>query len=192
MSDAGSNAPGIGQATKDQRAEDLARAKAAGWADPIPFDYVPAAPSGEGSGDHASPAWLSDAVVYAWEDDFGDVGPANPELEKALFGDDNLQRAGGAIQALSFHVEITGPEKVLPVRTVSLQPLTKKSHVLMKYSLKKPVSTLSWLRTSSSVSTIIQLPFRRSAFPLSCLDTTSSALHRLVCHFSIRSHTKYH
>jgi ATP-dependent RNA helicase DDX3X len=126
MSDAGSNAPGIGQATKDQRAEDLARAKAAGWADPIPFDYVPAAPSGEGSGDHASPAWLSDAVVYAWDDDFGDVGPANPELEKALFGDDNLQRAGGAIEALSFHVDITGPDKVLPVRTVSLQRLTSK------------------------------------------------------------------
>lgn len=36
-----------------------------------------------------------------------------------LFQDENLQRAGGAIEALSYEVTVEGPEKVHPVREVS-------------------------------------------------------------------------
>lgn len=32
--------------------------------------------------------WASNAVVYEYSDEFGDVGPAHPELEKQLFGSD--------------------------------------------------------------------------------------------------------
>lgn len=102
MSDAGSNAADLSEAVKDQRADDLARAKAAGWADPIPFNYEATAPSGDGPDEsRGSAAWLSDAAIYAWDDEFGDVGEPNPELEKVLFADENLQRAGGAIKAVS-------------------------------------------------------------------------------------------
>jgi ATP-dependent RNA helicase DDX3X len=62
---------------------------------------------------------LSDAVIYQWDDEFGDVGEPNPELEKILFQDENLQRVGGAIEALSYEVMVEGPEKVHPVREVS-------------------------------------------------------------------------
>lgn len=63
--------------------------------------------------------WLSDAAVYQWDDEFGDVGEPNPELEKMLFDDENLQRAGGAIKALSYEVSTEGPVKIHPVREVS-------------------------------------------------------------------------
>jgi ATP-dependent RNA helicase DDX3X len=38
--------------------------------------------------------WASNAAIYDWDDDFGDVGPRHPELEKQLFGSDNHVRMG--------------------------------------------------------------------------------------------------
>jgi len=127
MSDAGSHAgpdePGV--VRKAQQAEDLARAKAAGWADPIPFNYEAAVPGTAGPEESRDTvAWLSDAVIYAWDDDFGDVGAPNPELEKMLFADEFIQRAGASLRNLAaYDVEVTGPEKVKPVREVSLSIL---------------------------------------------------------------------
>jgi ATP-dependent RNA helicase DDX3X len=122
MSDAGSNA-GLDEAAldrKQQLVEDLSRAKDAGWNNPIPFNYETVV-GGEAAPDETrdSAAWLSDAAVYAWDDEFGDVGEPNPELEKMLFADEHLQRAGGAIKALTFEVNTEGPVKVQPVRDVS-------------------------------------------------------------------------
>lgn len=87
---------------------------------PIPFNYETVV-GGEAEPDETrqDAQWLSDAVVYQWDDEFGDVGEPNPELEKVLFDDEHLQRAGGAIKALSYEVAVEGPEKVLPVRDVS-------------------------------------------------------------------------
>lgn len=86
----------------------------------MPFNYVPVN-GGEATG--AAPLdvakWQSDAAVYQWDDDFGDVGEPNPLLEKELFEDVDLQRAGTAIKALSYDVTTEGPEKVQPVRDVS-------------------------------------------------------------------------
>lgn len=39
-------------------------------------------------------AWASNAAIYEWDDDFGDVGPRHPELEKQLFGSENHVRIG--------------------------------------------------------------------------------------------------
>jgi ATP-dependent RNA helicase DDX3X len=123
MSDAGSNAAldEAALARKQQAAEDLSRAKEAGWTNPIPFNYETVV-GGEAAPDQTrdSAPWLSDAAIYAWDDEFGDVGEPNPELEKMLFADEHLQRAGGAIKALSFEVNTEGPVKVQPVRDVSL------------------------------------------------------------------------
>jgi ATP-dependent RNA helicase DDX3X len=124
MSDAGSNAglDEAGLARKAQLAEDLARAKAAGWADPIPFNYEATVPGDAGPDESRDTvAWLSDAAIYAWDDDFGDVGAPNPELEKMLFADQYMQRAGTQIKniAAKFEVNVMGPEKILPVREVS-------------------------------------------------------------------------
>lgn len=86
---------------------------------PIPFNYE-TVHGGEAEKDdtNATAAWLSDAVIYLWDDEFGDVGEPNPELEKVLFEDENIQRAGGAIKALSYEVITEGPEKIHPVREV--------------------------------------------------------------------------
>ena len=40
------------------------------------------------------PLWASNAVKYEWNDEFGDVGPRHPELEKQLFRDQFTNRAG--------------------------------------------------------------------------------------------------
>jgi ATP-dependent RNA helicase DDX3X len=38
--------------------------------------------------------WSSNAAVYEWQEEFGDVGPAFPELEKQLFGSEFHVKAG--------------------------------------------------------------------------------------------------
>ena len=40
------------------------------------------------------PLWASNAVKYEWNDEYGDVGPAHPELERQLFQDRYQNRAG--------------------------------------------------------------------------------------------------
>ncbi|KAF2823395.1 DEAD-domain-containing protein [Ophiobolus disseminans] len=147
MSDVGSNA-GLDEAAivrKAKLAEDLARAKAAGWNDPIPFNYGPTA------GEEAAPdesrdtvPWLSDAAVYAWDDEFGDVGERNPALEDMLFTGEHLQRAGGAIKALTFDVTVEGPEKVHPVRNfddAGLHPVMLANVKLCQYNVPTPIQS---------------------------------------------------
>lgn len=127
MSDAGTPEAGLDAAAiarKEQQSQDLARAKDAGWANPMPFQYetvVGGTPAEDETRDEA--VWLSDAAIYQWDDDYGDVGASNPELEKMLFQEEYLQRAGGAIKALSFDVNVEGPTKIQPVRNVSKLPL---------------------------------------------------------------------
>lgn len=38
--------------------------------------------------------WASNAAIYDWDDDYGDVGPRHPELEAQLFGSENHVRMG--------------------------------------------------------------------------------------------------
>jgi ATP-dependent RNA helicase DDX3X len=38
--------------------------------------------------------WSSNAAVYQWSDEFGEVGPAFPDLEKQLFGSENHVKTG--------------------------------------------------------------------------------------------------
>jgi ATP-dependent RNA helicase DDX3X len=170
MSDPGSNA-GLDEAAlarKQQLTEDLARAKEAGWNNPIPFNYETVL-GGQAAPDETrdSAVWLSDAAIYQWDDEFGDVGAPNPDLEKMLFADEHLQRAGGAIKALSFNVNLEGPEKVQPVRDVSTSASREYSHMLMQNSLRMQASTLSCWRTSSYVSTRRRHRFSRTVFLLS-------------------------
>jgi ATP-dependent RNA helicase DDX3X len=127
MSDAGGTptvngaANGAAEARAQQMAEDLKRAQEAGWNNPIPFNYetvvggeadAPSAPAGAG--------WLSDAAVYEWTDEYGTVGGKNEKLERELFEDPDMQRAGTRISLLeTFDVTVEGKEKVQPVRSVS-------------------------------------------------------------------------
>ncbi|KAJ4343851.1 hypothetical protein N0V87_000134 [Didymella glomerata] len=132
-------------ARKELLAQDLALAKDAGWNNPIPFNYETVV-GGEAEPDEIrqDAQWLSDAVVYQWDDEFGDVGEPNPELEKVLFDDEHLQRAGGAIKALSYEVAVEGPEKVLPVRDfddAGLHPVMLENVKLCRYSVPTPIQS---------------------------------------------------
>lgn len=40
------------------------------------------------------PVWASNAMKYEWSDEYGDVGPSHPLLEKQLFRDRFIARAG--------------------------------------------------------------------------------------------------
>ncbi|KAH9863379.1 hypothetical protein IAQ61_009656 [Plenodomus lingam] len=149
MSDAG--APGAGLdaaalARREEAAANLARAKEAGWNNQLPFEYdkiLGGTPAEDDTRDGA--LWLSDAAVYEWDDEFGDVAPTNPELEKVLFEEQNLQRAGGAIKALSFDVSIEGGStKVQPVRDFNdagLHPVMLENVKLCRYNSPTPIQS---------------------------------------------------
>lgn len=40
------------------------------------------------------PSWASNSARYEWSDEYGDVGPPHPELEKHLFKNEFLNRTG--------------------------------------------------------------------------------------------------
>ena len=45
------------------------------------------------------PLWASNAVRYEWDDEYGDVGPAHPELERQLFQGRYQNHAGQKMDA---------------------------------------------------------------------------------------------
>lgn len=102
-------------ARQELEAQAFARAKEAGWNKPLNDSNGPEPVEDEA---RQEAVWLSDAAVYQWDDEFGEVGEPNPELEKQLFSGDHLSRVGAHIKALSFEVLVEGPTKVHPVRNV--------------------------------------------------------------------------
>ena len=77
-----------------KNAESVQRSRDAGWVEPVKYDYeaynadpkevVEAALNPA----YELPTWAANAVKYEWKDEYGDVGPAHPELEVMLFGKD--------------------------------------------------------------------------------------------------------
>ncbi|KAL1301594.1 hypothetical protein AAFC00_005824 [Neodothiora populina] len=91
----------------DADSEALARAQAHGWSDKSKLDY--------GAIALAAPSWASDAQVYEWTGDEGEVAPANASLEERLYKDVHHQRAGTAFSALDLSVTQEGPVRIVPV-----------------------------------------------------------------------------
>ncbi|KAF2691836.1 DEAD-domain-containing protein [Lentithecium fluviatile CBS 122367] len=150
MSDAG-GAPVVDNAADaraKQQAEDLQKAKEAGWNNPIPFNYeTVTGGEADAPANSANASWLSDAAVYEWDDEYGDVGPKNPELEHMLFEDPDLQRAGHMLQALSYDVKYEGgPEgyKLAPIRSfddAGLHPIMLENVKLCRYHNPTPIQS---------------------------------------------------
>lgn len=101
------------------------RAKEAGWVDTIPVDYN-VQQTGR-TDEYAN--YLANSAVYEWSDEYGEVGPEIPELEKQLFGGDFRVRQGEHMNNLQFEVAIEGPEKLQPARDVNL-PDAPLLHIL--------------------------------------------------------------
>lgn len=82
---------------KNVEASNLAREK--GWVPPEQYDYAkyntgPAEKPEEVTEQSEIPEWAAKAAKYEWNDEFGDVGPPNKELEDMLFRNEFINRAG--------------------------------------------------------------------------------------------------
>lgn len=64
------------------------KAREMGWVKPTPYDYASFHAVKEAKD------WAATATRYEWKDEYGDVGPAVPELEKQLFHNDYITRVG--------------------------------------------------------------------------------------------------
>lgn len=83
---------------RDEAKAQLAREK--GWVEQQPFKYDAAIPPPDApsdinlpSGDEI-PGWMHRARKYEWSDEYGDIGPEVPELEKELFGSELKLKKG--------------------------------------------------------------------------------------------------
>jgi ATP-dependent RNA helicase DDX3X len=71
----------------------------AGWAAPEAYDYATYNRTTKELHDEstvggATKDWASNSARYEWNDEYGDVGPAIPELERQLFGSEEHVRTG--------------------------------------------------------------------------------------------------
>jgi ATP-dependent RNA helicase DDX3X len=95
----------------------MARARAYEFPEQVPFDYATANVS---ANEALGLSWFSNAKVYEWNEDYGDVGPADPELEKELFSSQYHSEEGNQMSNLTyFTVEVEGAAEIQPVRRVS-------------------------------------------------------------------------
>lgn len=95
--------------------EFLRRARAAGWTETTAFDYVEFQRQGGSNAD-----WSGAARVYEWKDEYGDVGPAIPELEIALFGGEFQMRRGEHMSNFASTVTVHDAENLKRIKSVSL------------------------------------------------------------------------
>jgi ATP-dependent RNA helicase DDX3X len=81
-------------------AQAAAIAREKGWVAPQEYDYArytntePHKKPAEGEENAQDLAWASSAAKYEWNEEYGDVGPRNPELEKMLFQSEFTSRVG--------------------------------------------------------------------------------------------------
>ena len=95
--------------------EYLQKARDKGWNETTAFDYDEFQRTGGNDGE-----WLGAAKVYEWKDEYGDVGPEVPELERILFGGEFQMRKGDSMSNLTeIEVALEGPEKLSSFKKAS-------------------------------------------------------------------------
>lgn len=103
--------------------EAIAKAREHKWVEPQKYDYSIYNKQGTDAGTDTVQSlryeWASSAGKYEWNDEYGDVGPRVPELEKELFNDDLRMKHGDNFSAFEFQVLVEGPVKPDPVMRVS-------------------------------------------------------------------------
>ena len=84
----------MGNATL-QNTEATQRSREAGWVEPVKYDYETYNATRESlDPNNELPTWAANATKYEWKDEYGDVGPDDPELEAAIFGQENRVTEG--------------------------------------------------------------------------------------------------
>jgi ATP-dependent RNA helicase DDX3X len=56
--------------------------------------------------------WHGTATKYEWKDEYGEVGPRIPELEKQLFGGEFQMRRGEHTERLDLNATIAAPKRM--------------------------------------------------------------------------------
>jgi len=124
----------ISEATRKQpvgapasKEEAIAKAREHKWVEPQKYDYSiynkQAADTNTDTAQSRQHEWASSAGKYEWNDEYGDVGPRVPELEKQLFNNELRMKHGDNFNAFQFQVLVEGPVKPDPVMRVSPPPL---------------------------------------------------------------------
>lgn len=75
------------QSPPDDNEKSYLGPREAGWTDPVPYGY-------DSYADRDFADWDGMAPRYEWNDEYGDIGPRNEDLEKQLFNDEFMPRAG--------------------------------------------------------------------------------------------------
>ncbi|KAI9848348.1 MAG: hypothetical protein M1838_000564 [Thelocarpon superellum] len=140
------NISGSDAANKDKAA--VAPAHAVGWVPRTDFDYkVYNATTREEleavEGPGQAPTWAANAEKYEWQEEYGDVGPPHPILEKQLFGQDYTVRSGDQFAKLKeIAVLQEGEQRINPVRLFAdagLHPVMLKNIELCHYDVPTPI-----------------------------------------------------
>ncbi|QSS64054.1 DEAD-box protein [Histoplasma capsulatum] len=81
--------------------------------------------------------------LYEWKEEYGDVGPRNEELEKMLFHDEYLNRAGNKFDRLR-EVKVTAetthqPDPVKNFDEAGLHPVMRENIKLCGYKVPTPI-----------------------------------------------------
>ncbi|KAM0252695.1 hypothetical protein ACHAP5_000987 [Fusarium lateritium] len=125
------------QAVKgDSHGYDASRGR---WAEPQAIDYTSMATG------NPSQEWGCNARAYAWQDEYGDVGPKYPELELELFGDPATrhERIGLDFSRIeSIEVQQEGPTKIDPIssfKTGGIHPAMLENIELCGYDNPTPI-----------------------------------------------------
>ncbi|KAJ5114800.1 hypothetical protein NUU61_000559 [Penicillium alfredii] len=123
-------------------AESARLARERGWAEPIPYDY-------QSYGNKDARDWAGIAARYEWQDEYGDVGPRNPDLEQQLFHHEYITRVGHKLAELNaYEVKAEVPEgrdRVKPIldwESAGLHPIVRENISLCLY--ERPTAIQSY------------------------------------------------
>lgn len=91
----------------------------------------------------AAPSWAANARRYEWSDDFGDVGPEDPELEKMLFQADDKMEVGEHLQKLTdIAVTLESEASINPIISfddAGLHPVVRNNVELCGFKIPTPI-----------------------------------------------------
>ncbi|GFN15046.1 DEAD/DEAH box helicase [Aspergillus tubingensis] len=139
------------QSSNPTEASNAAREK--GWTTPKGYDYekytstLPPLNQPQGDNQEELPEWAAQAAKYEWKDEFGDVGPQNPELEEMLFRSEYTNRTGlkiGNIQNIEVIAE--SRERPSPIKNfddAGLHPIMRENIRLCRYEFPTPIQAYS-------------------------------------------------
>ncbi|KAH7386166.1 P-loop containing nucleoside triphosphate hydrolase protein [Cadophora sp. MPI-SDFR-AT-0126] len=87
--------------------------------------------------------WASNAKIYVWDDEYGDVVPRFPDLEKQLFGSENHVRTGIKFENVAqIDVSQEGAIRIKPIKHFSdagLHPVMLENIQLAGYEVPTPI-----------------------------------------------------